>query len=89
MTRRNALSRLQKNLLARRDTLKKKLASELAYLHDSEAADSSGDSADLAFEADGDEISSPVAELNDRELRHIERALAHWNSARWRQSRGV
>jgi DnaK suppressor protein len=78
MNRRNALLRLHENLLARRERLSKKLAGELAYLHDGNAADATGDSADLAFEADGGEMSSRLAELNDRELSRIERALARW-----------
>jgi DnaK suppressor protein len=83
MTRQNALLRLQKNLLARRDRLGKKLAGELAYLHDGQAGDASGDSADLAFEADGDEMSSRLAELDARELSQIERAVARWQHGRY------
>jgi len=79
MIRRNALIRLHEDLLARRERLRKKLAGELAYLQDCNAADASGDSADLAFDADGDEMSSRLAELDDRELSKIQRALAHWN----------
>jgi DnaK suppressor protein len=41
-------------------------------------ANANGDSADLAFEADGDEISSRLAELGDRELGQMERTLARW-----------
>lgn len=78
MTRKYALSRLHENLLASRKRLGKKLASELAFLHDWNPAIANGDSADLAFEADGDEISSRLAELDYRELSQIERALARW-----------
>jgi DnaK suppressor protein len=78
MTRRNALLRLRENLLARRERLGKKLAGEQAYLHDWNAADTARDSADLAFEADSDEMSSRLAGLGDRELSQIERALARW-----------
>jgi DnaK suppressor protein len=78
MARQNALLRLHKNLLARKKRLGNKLADEVAYLHDGQAANAVGDSADLAFEADGDEISSRLAELDDRELSQIERALARW-----------
>jgi DnaK suppressor protein len=76
MTRRNALLRLHQCLLARRRGLGKKLAGDLANLRDFRAADSNGDNADLAFEADGDEMSSRLAELDGRELNQIERALA-------------
>ncbi|MCI0640093.1 MAG: TraR/DksA C4-type zinc finger protein [Gemmataceae bacterium] len=76
MNGRNALLRMHQALLARRERLCKKLAGELAFLHNSKAADAIGDSADLAFEADGDEMSSRLAELDDRELSQIELALA-------------
>src|SRR5271163_1043223 len=75
MTGQNALLRLRKNLLTRKQRLTKNLADELAYLHDSRAADANGDSADLAFEAGGDEMSSLLAEQDDKELGQIERAL--------------
>jgi DnaK suppressor protein len=76
MARRDALLRLHKTLLARREHLRAKLAGELANLREFRAADSAGDSADAAFEAGGDEMSSQLAQLDDRELSHIERALA-------------
>ena len=79
MTREFALTQLHANLLASRERLRRKLASELAHLHDCNPADAIGDSADLAFEADGDEISSRLAELDDRELSQIERALTRWD----------
>jgi len=79
MPRRNALLRLHENLLARGADLRKKLAGELANLRDFKAADATGDSADLAFEAGSDEMSSLLAELDNRELSQIDRALAHWN----------
>jgi DnaK suppressor protein len=78
MIRRNALSRLHKNLLACNVRLGKKLAGDRANLRDFGAADATGDSADLAFEADGDEMSSRLAELDTREQSQIERALARW-----------
>jgi DnaK suppressor protein len=76
MARRDALLRLHKTLLARRAHLREKLAGELANLRDFNAADATGDSADAAFEAGGDEMTSRLAELEDRDLGHIERALA-------------
>jgi DnaK suppressor protein len=74
MAREDALLRLHKSLLARRDHLRKKLTEELANLRDM-AADSTGDSADAAFEAGSDEMSSQLAEFDARELTQIERAL--------------
>ena len=78
MNRRDALSQLHKNLKASRERLDKKLSGEQAYLNVGEGGNTSGDSADLAFEADGDEMASRLAELGDRELSQIERALDRW-----------
>lgn len=75
MARRDALLRLRKTLLARRDSLCQTLTDELANLHDLNTTDSTGDSADAAFEASSDEMSSQLAELDSRELARIERAL--------------
>jgi len=80
MARRSVLLRLRKILLARQARLHKKLAGELAYLHDGNSGEASGDSADLAFETAGGEISSRLAELDNRELNQIERALQRWKS---------
>jgi DnaK suppressor protein len=74
MAREDALLRLNKSLLARRDHLRKKLSEELANLRDM-GADSTGDSADAAFDAGSDEMSSQLAEFDARELTQIERAL--------------
>lgn len=79
MTREFTLTQLHAKLVASRQRLSTKLASEMEYLHDGNPADAIGDSADLAFEADGDEVSSRLAELDDRELSHIERALTRWD----------
>jgi DnaK suppressor protein len=83
MTRRDALLRLHKDLLAHRERLGNKLQSELAFLHDGNATNGAGDSADLAFAADGGEISSRLAELGDRELIQVEQALARWRQDRY------
>src|SRR5262245_10692613 len=72
MARQEALLRLHKSLLARRDHLRKKLLDELNNLRRS----GTGDSADVAFEAGSDEMSSQLAEFDARELTKIERALA-------------
>jgi DnaK suppressor protein len=78
MTRQNALLRLHQDLLASRDGVGRKLAGDLSNLRDFRMADSTGDSADLAFEAGSDEMSSHLVELDNRELCKIERALARW-----------
>jgi DnaK suppressor protein len=78
MTRQNALVRLHSTLQARRDELRKQLAGELAYLRDLNASGPFGDSADLAFEASSDEMSSRLAEVDARELIQLERVLTQW-----------
>ena len=72
MARQDALLRLHKSLLARRDHLRKKLTEELAQMSSS----GTGDSADVAFESGSDEMNSQLAEFDARELTQIERALA-------------
>jgi DnaK suppressor protein len=76
MARRDALLRLHKSLVARRSELRKRLGGELEDLRNYKAADSTGDSADAAFDAGSEEITSQLAELEARELSQIERALA-------------
>src|SRR3954465_4620076 len=75
MARRDALLRLHKSLLARREHLRRKLAGELANLGYFKRADTTGDSVDVAFETGSDEMTSQLAELDARELHQIERAL--------------
>jgi DnaK suppressor protein len=75
MARRDALIRLHKTLLARRDDILKKLSEDLSSLRNLKA-DSTGDTADVAFEAGSDEMASHLAELDARELDQIERSLA-------------
>lgn len=72
MARRDAIIRLQQTLLARRTELRKRLGSDLANLSSSSM---SSDSADAAFEACTEEISSQLAEMEASELVQIERAL--------------
>lgn len=74
MARRDALLRLHKSLLGRRSDLMKKLAGEWANLRGF-GTDSTGDTADVAFESGSDEMASQLAELDARELNQIERAL--------------
>jgi DnaK suppressor protein len=45
-------------------------------LNDLEAADATGDSVDAAFEAESDEVAPQLAQMDSREIRQIERALA-------------
>ena len=74
MARKDALLRLHKHLLARRESLCKSLKLEIEDL--SELPDfATGDSADAASDAAHHAVSSQIAELESRELVKIERAL--------------
>ena len=74
MARRDALLRLHKSLVARRDDLRKRLGGELRDLRSYKSLES-GDAADLAFDSGNEEVSSQLAELESRELHQIERSL--------------
>jgi DnaK suppressor protein len=75
MARQDALLRLHKNLLARRSELRKRLGLELEELAHVKHSSASGDAADAAFDASGEELASTLAELESKELAQIERAL--------------
>jgi DnaK suppressor protein len=75
MARQDALLRLHKTLLSRRGEILKKLQDDMDDLRNFRD-DTTGDSADVAFEAGSDEMASHLAELDSRELSQIERALA-------------
>lgn len=75
MARRESLLRLHQGLQARRSELYKRLGIELRDLGKAHGSGPSGDAADAAFDASGEELSSRLAELEVRELRMIERAL--------------
>jgi DnaK suppressor protein len=74
MARRDALLRLHKTLQARSNALRRALAGELADLRNN--GSENGDSADVAFDAGSEEISTQLAELEARELTQIDKALA-------------
>jgi DnaK suppressor protein len=76
MARSDALLRLHKSLMARRDELRKRLGGELKDLRNYKGSDPTGDSADLAFDTGSEEVASQLAELEARELNQVERALA-------------
>ena len=76
MARNESLIRLHQDLSARRSELYKRLGIELRDLGKSQGSAHSGDVADAAFDASGGEMSSRLAELEVRELRMIERAIA-------------
>jgi len=75
MARQDALLRLHKTLLARRAEILKKLAEDMTGLRNDMGEDTTGDAADVAFEAGSDEMASHLAELDARELTQIDRAL--------------
>lgn len=75
MARQDALLRLHNTLLARRSEILKKLQEDIDNLRNFKGEDSTGDSADVAFEAGSDEMASHLAELDSRELSQIDRAL--------------
>src|SRR5436305_14387875 len=76
MARRDALLRLHKTLMTRATALRRVLAGELEDLRNSKARDTIGDTADAAFDSGNEEVASQLAELEARELRQIERAIA-------------
>ena len=76
MARRDALLRLNKTLTGRRNELRKRLGADLARLGSQQLNSSAtGDAADAAFDHQGEELSTQLAELEARELNQIERAL--------------
>jgi DnaK suppressor protein len=75
MARKDALLRLHKTLLARRAELRKRLGIDLEDLAHVKHSSASGDVADAAFDASGEELASTLAELEAKELAQVERAL--------------
>ena len=74
MARRDAIKALRDVLLKRREALRRALAGDLSLLK--ELSDqSSGDMVDLALDSAHNEISSQLAEVESRELAHVETAL--------------
>ena len=74
MARKDAILRLHKHLLSRRESLLKSLKLEIEDLSDLPDF-ATGDSADAASDAVHHAVSSQIAELESRELVKIERAL--------------
>lgn len=72
MARNEALLRITKLLLAKRTQLRKRLGMQLDQL---DVGTTVGDSAEAAFTASGEEIATQLAQLDARELGHIELAL--------------
>ena len=74
MARKDAMSNMREVLLTRRDALRKALAGDLSMLKELREQ-SSGDVVDIALDSAQDEISSQLAEVESRELSHIDKAL--------------
>jgi DnaK suppressor protein len=74
MARKDAILNLRQVLIKRRDALRKALAGDLSLLKELREQ-SSGDVVDAALDSAQDEISSQLAEVESRELAHIENAL--------------
>jgi DnaK suppressor protein len=72
--RKEAVAQLNQILIRRRDALRKALAGDLSSLKELRQQ-TSGDMMDAAMDTAQDEISSQLAEVESRELTHIETAL--------------
>ncbi len=74
MARKDALKKIHDVLVTRRDSLRKALTGDLSLLR--QIRDKTGsDVADAALDSSHEEICSQLAEVESRELSHIERAL--------------
>jgi DnaK suppressor protein len=71
MARKDALLRLHERLVAKRDSLRKKLASDFAMTEVS----TTGDEADAANDGAQNELNTQLAALESRELAQVERAI--------------
>ena len=74
MARKDALLNLRTILIRRRDALRSALAGDLSLLRELHS-ETTGDVVDAALDTAQDEISSQLAEVESRELAHIENAL--------------
>lgn len=72
MARKDSIKKMHDVLVKRRDALRKALAGDLSLL---KQLSDQADVIDVALDAAQDEISSQLAEVESRELAHIERAL--------------
>jgi len=74
MARKDAILKMKKVLIKRRDALRKALAGDLSMLKELREQ-SVGDMVDFALDSAQDEINSQLAEVESRELSRIENAL--------------
>jgi DnaK suppressor protein len=72
MARKDALLRLHERLVAKRDSLRKKLADDLSI---SQVSNTTGDEADAANDGAQNELNTQLAALESRELIQVDRAI--------------
>src|SRR5918995_5338347 len=82
MARKDAMINLRQILVRRRDALRQALAGDLSLLKELRQQNS-GDVIDAALDAAQDEISSQLAEVESRELAHIENALERMREGKY------
>jgi len=85
--RKEAVLQLKQILIRRRDALRKALAGDLSSLKELRQQ-TSGDMMDAAMDSAQDEISSQLAEVESRELTHIETALERMRNGDYGQCDG-
>jgi len=83
MARRDALIRLHKTLLNRRNELLRRLGVEFHDLGQTGVTTAAGDAADAAFDTGSEEIASQLAELEAKELTQIQRALVRLRQGKY------
>ena len=84
MARKDSLQNLRAILVRRRDALRSALAGDLSLLKELRS-ESPGDVVDAAYDSAQDEISSQLAEVESRELAHIENALERMQEGKYGQ----
>jgi DnaK suppressor protein len=87
MTKKDAYQGMRQILVRRRDALRKALAGDLSLLKELREQ-SAGDVVDAALDSAQDEINSQLAEVESRELAHIENALERMRSGSYGQCEG-
>jgi len=84
MARKDALTNMRAILVKRRDALRNALAGDLTLLKELRS-ESVGDIIDAAYDSAQDEINSQLAEVESRELAHIENALERMKEGNYGQ----
>jgi DnaK suppressor protein len=81
MARKDALLRLHKRLIAKRDSLRKKIVDELDSVRTTNSG--SSDVGDAAADGASNELETQIAALESRELRQVERAIEMMREGRY------